>query len=56
MMLPLFLQMLVAFAGKGEGKDGVGFVPSKSSSTDQAESLICCCIISEQHRTRTKLM
>ena len=53
MMLPLFLQMLPA---KGEGKDGVGFVPSKSSSTDQAESLICCCIISEQHRTRTMLM
>ena len=29
--------MLALFAGKGEGEDGVGFVPSASSSADESD-------------------
>lgn len=32
-----FPQVLALFAGKGEGKDGVGFVPFSSSAADESD-------------------
>lgn len=31
------MQVLAVFAGKGEGEDGIGFVPSKSCTADADE-------------------
>ncbi|CAN0336508.1 unnamed protein product, partial [Scytosiphon promiscuus] len=32
--------VLAVFAGKGEGEDGIGFVPSKSCTTDGDEKYL----------------
>ncbi len=37
----LFPQILALFAGKGEGEDGVGFVPFSSSAEDESDLQTC---------------